>query len=88
MQSSYTAVLIMSNLSFNGDTTSANSTPTSSGLSCEDFQIMLNVERELATECSSSNQCQQVLVDGDLEYETNSIVGNVNFDSNYFLNFV
>ena len=84
MQSSYTAILIMSTLSFCGDSTSSNDTPTSSGFSCEDYQIMLDVEIELATECSSSSQCQQVLVEGDLECEANSIVGNVNFDSNYF----
>ena len=84
MQSSYTAILIMSTLSFCGDSTSSNDTPTSSGYSCSDYKIILDVELLLATECSTSAQCQQVLAEGDLECEANSIVGNEDFDSTYF----
>lgn len=51
--------------------------------SCEDYEIMWNVEIDLARECATASDCQQVLFEGDLACESNSILGGAGFDSEY-----
>ena len=72
-------------MSFCSNSSSTTQEDSSSGFfSCEDYQIMLDVEVTLAVECSNSQQCQQILVEGEMECEANSIIANENFDSEYF----
>ena len=85
MQYPSSLFLILTSMSFCSNSSSTTQEDSSSGFfSCEDYQIMLDVEVTLAVECSNSQQCQQILVEGEMECEANSIIANENFDSEYF----
>lgn len=86
MQSSSSLILILTSLSFCGDTSPSSDTTSPYEFSCDDYQLMLEVELFVGQECSEDEQCQQIILEGDLECEANSIVGNINFDSVHFYN--
>ena len=60
-----------------------SSTPTASGFSCDDYEIMIDVEIRLSRKCTVDSDCDQVLFEGDLECEPNALVGIADFDSIY-----
>ena len=83
MQQSYALFVLISSLSYcSNNTETTTSDPYS--FSCSDYQIMIDVELEIAPECTSVADCTQILLEGDLECEANSIVANSNYDSTYF----
>jgi hypothetical protein len=82
MSVSISDVLIVTTMSFCTQSR-PSSTPTASGFSCDDYEIMLDVEFRLSRECSVDSDCEQVLFEGDLECESNALVGNAQFDSSY-----
>lgn len=82
MSLSISDVLIVTTMSFCTQSR-PSSTPTASGFSCDDYTIMLDVEIRLARECTTDSDCEQVLFEGDLECDANTVVGSIHFDSNY-----
>ena len=52
--------------------------------SCEDYQIMIDVELYIAKECVSDVECDQILIEGDLTCEANSLLVNASYDSSHF----
>ena len=68
-----------------GDTSSSY-TPSSSstGFSCADYEIMLDVEVELAQECTMDSECTQVLDGTGCGCETDDLIANQAFDTTYF----
>lgn len=77
--SPYKEILVITTLSFCNNSNST--TPTQTGFSCEDYAIMLDVEVELAQECTASTDCTQILFEDTCE--SNSLLTNTNFDTNY-----
>lgn len=82
MSLSVSEILIITTMSMCSQN-NESSEPTPFGFTCEDYDIMINVELRLARSCSTVDDCQQVLFAGDLACEPNSIVGHVDFNSNY-----
>ncbi|MCP4804630.1 MAG: hypothetical protein GY884_04705 [Proteobacteria bacterium] len=63
---------------------SSSSSSSSTGtFSCEDYQIMMDVEVELATTCSTDSQCTQVLYGSGCGCSTDDVVANGSFDTTY-----
>ncbi len=56
---------------------------TSTGWSCSDYEIMLDVEYELAQQCSSDSECGQVLSGTGCGCETDDLVASTSFDTTY-----
>ena len=83
--SQLTQVLFFSGmLQMCGGTSSSSSSESSGEFSCEDYQLMLDVEIKVGEVCSSAADCTQVLISGDLECEPNSILVNDDFETSYF----
>ena len=82
MSVSISDVLIVTTMSFCTQS-SPSSAPTASGFSCDDYAVMLDIEIRLARECTTNTDCEQVLFEGELECEANSLVGSTAFDSTY-----
>ncbi|MBM4365477.1 MAG: hypothetical protein FJ102_04630 [Deltaproteobacteria bacterium] len=57
--------------------------PESFDTTCEDYQIMLDVEVVLARECTASSQCTQVLGGTGCGCDTDDVIANSSFDANY-----
>ena len=63
---------------------SSSSDQSSSGaFSCSDYQLMLDVEVELATECSTDEECTQELAGTGCGCATDDVVANGDFDTSY-----
>ena len=75
----YKEILVVTTLSFCNN--SNNTTPTQTGFSCEEYEIMLDVEAELAQDCTDSSECTQVLFEDTCE--SNSLLTNASFDTEY-----
>ena len=63
---------------------STSSTPTSTGYSCSDYQIMLDVEVLLAEECVTDSDCDQILDGTGCGCATDDLIANNDFDTTYF----
>ncbi len=61
--------------------------PTSTGLSCYDYNMMIKVEFLVARECATDPQCGQ-LIPVDDACPTADRVVNVDFDARYLLDFI
>jgi len=83
MQASVPQALIVVAMSICSGSNSNSDSNTSYEFSCEDYEIMWDVELELARDCNTDSDCQQVLFEGDMECESNSILGGAEFDSEY-----
>ena len=57
---------------------------TSTGFSCDDYQLMLDVEVRIASECDVDEDCQQVLDGTGCGCPTDDLVVNSDFDPTYF----
>ena len=53
-------------------------------VSCEDYQLMLDVEMTIGQECTMNSQCNQILIEGDLHCESNSLLVNTSYVSEHF----
>lgn len=82
----FTLILLSMFSTCNNSSTSSNSSnnPTSTGFSCWDYEIMLDVEVKLAQECTTDSECQQVLTGTGCGCETDDLVANTSFDTSYF----
>ena len=78
------ALVVMSMISMCDNSSSDADEPTATGFSCNDYQIMLDVEATLAQECTSDAQCQQVLTGTGCGCETDDLIANTSFDTSYF----
>ncbi len=56
----------------------------SSRFSCWEYELMLDVESQLATECSADNQCGQVMTGTGCGCMTDNLVANHNFYLGHF----
>lgn len=83
MQASVPQALIIIVMSVCSGSSSESSPNTPYEYSCEDYEIMWDVEIELARECISASDCQQILFEGDLTCESNSVLGDASFSSEY-----
>lgn len=66
----------------NGSSSSSSSSSTGD-FSCDDYQIMMDVEVQLATTCSTSADCTQVLSGTGCGCATDDLIANGNFDTTY-----
>lgn len=82
--SQFTQVVLLSSMVQMCGGTSSSSSSSSTFFSCDDYQLMLDVEVKIGRECSSDSACTQELISGDEMCEANSIVVNDSFDSTYF----
>ena len=67
-----------------GDSTSTYEAPTSTGLSCRDYQIILDVEVLVAEECVTDSDCDQVLDGTGCGCATDDLIVAADYDSEYF----
>ena len=67
-----------------GDSSSSGGDESPYEFSCEDYQLMVDVEIRIGEACSSDADCTQVLISGDMACEPNSIVVSDDFDTSYF----
>ena len=75
-------ILVITTLSFcNNSQTQAPETTT--GFTCSDYEIMMDVELRLAQSCTENTECTQVLFEGEESCESNSLLGSEYFDSEY-----
>ena len=80
-----TQVLVFSGmLQMCGGSTSSSSSESSWEFSCEDYQLMLDVELKIGESCTSDADCTQVLISGDQECEPNSILVNDDYETSHF----
>ena len=56
---------------------------SSTGFSCDDYEIMMDVEIRLAQSCTEDSECNQILFEGEQICESNSVLGSEYFDSEY-----
>ena len=56
-------------------------------LSCEEYQIIMDVELMVAVECDTDSDCDQILISGDETCESNSILVHNVYESEYFYGF-
>ena len=63
---------------------SSSYTPTSTGFSCSDYDIMLDVEVKIAQECTTDSDCDQLLNGTGCGCETDELIANRHFDTTYF----
>ena len=61
-----------------------SSTPTSTGYSCRDYQIILDVEVLVAEECTTDADCDQVLDGTGCGCPTDDLIVSGDYDSDYF----
>ena len=57
---------------------------TSTGFTCSDYELMLDVELTLAQECTADSQCGQVMSGTGCGCESDDIVANSSFDTTYY----
>ena len=57
---------------------------TSTGLSCSDYQIMLEVEMIVGRECMDDSECDQVISGTGIGCETDDIITSSEFDPSWF----
>ena len=62
--------------------TAPNTNTEATGYSCNDYQIMINVEMILARECGVDSECTQVLAEETCG--SNSVITNADYESDYF----
>ena len=62
---------------------SGSSSSSTGAFSCEDYQLMMDVEVELATECSTDDECTQVLSGSGCGCSTDDVIANGDFDTTY-----
>jgi len=58
---------------------------TSTGISCEDYELMLNIEIEFAEECEVDADCDQVLSGtGEEDCDTDDLIVTADYDPSWF----
>ena len=75
-------ILVITTLSFCNNSQS-QAPETNTGFTCNDYEIMMDVELRLAQSCTENVECTQVLFEGDQSCESNSVLGSEYFDSEY-----
>ncbi len=78
------SLALMSLISMCGNSSTTSDEPTSTGYSCRDYQIILNVEVIVAEECTTDSQGSQVLTGTGSDCETDNLIVNSSYDSWYF----
>ena len=63
---------------------SAPAPTTESGWSCEDYQMMLDVEVRYGSECETDDECTEILDGTGCGCETSNLVMAEGFDSDWF----
>ena len=58
--------------------------PTSTGFTCNDYQLMLDVETYVAEECTISADCNQILDDTGCGCATDDLIANSSYNANHF----
>ena len=58
--------------------------PTSTGYSCNDYQIMLDVETYIAQECNTDADCTQPLDGTGCGCSTDDLIANDRYEADYF----
>lgn len=66
-----------------GGSSSSSSSESGYEFTCEDYQIMMDVEVDLATTCSTDSDCTQELYGTGCGCSTDDIVANGSFDTTY-----
>lgn len=63
---------------------SSSSSSSSTGtFTCDDYQIMMDVEVDLADDCSTDAECTQVLSGSGCGCSTDDVIANGSFDTTY-----
>ena len=61
-----------------------DNTPTSTGFSCWDYETMLEVEAEIASECTTDSDCDQVIDGTGCGCATDDLIANSSYDLTSF----
>ena len=77
-------VLLTSMVQMCGGTSSSSSSSSSDFFSCEDYQLMIDVELKVGQACSVDADCTQELIQGDESCDANAIVVNDDYETSYF----
>ena len=55
--------------------------------SCEEYQLIMDVELMVGKECDTDSDCDQILLSGDETCESNSILVHNDYEAEYFYGF-
>ena len=61
--------------------------PTSTGIRCSDYQLMIDVEIDIANDCSFDSQCDQVIPVDDACTTADKVV-NIDYDLEHLLSLI
>lgn len=85
MQQSAQIVMLSGMIQMCGNSSSNQGNDYSDGLfPCSDYQLMIDVELEVGRECSTDTECDQIIFEGDLECESNSLLVNSTYQEEHF----
>jgi len=54
------------------------------GFSCDDYQLMIDVELDIGQGCNTDADCTQDLISGDAACPSNTVVVNDDYNTTYF----
>ena len=68
-----------------GTTTSPyGSTQTSTGIYCEDYELMIQVDLDLADDCTTDYECAEILSGTGCGCPTDDRIASINYDTSFF----
>ena len=58
-------------------------TPTSTGIYCEEYELMIQVELDVADDCTTDYDCAQIVSGTGCGCSTDDRIANIGFDTSY-----